>query len=213
MPTLFEQQPEPQAPSEPSAKKASAPVMETTPFTAYAVHPKAVRFETQEETEEVILFLRQHLIHIVPWFFVGGLMALAPTVAFPFAMRFVRLPFDVPVGYIIVGTVFWYVVTFGFVLTKFIHWFYNIFIVTNERIIDIDFINLLYKEFSEAQLARVQDISYRTSGILATMFNYGNVLIQTAGEQPNFVFESVPHPEDVVDVISDLSRGVPHKGE
>jgi hypothetical protein len=209
MPTLFEQPTAP--PARPETLKQKVPhVSRTSAFTSYALRPKDIRFETQEETEEVILFLRQHIILLLPWFFVGGLMALAPTVVFPFALRFLKLPIAIPFGYIVVGTVFWYLLTFGFVLMKFIHWFFNIFIVTNERIIDIDFINLLYKEFSEARLERVQDISYRTTGVLATMVNYGNVMIQTAGEQPNFVFESVPHPDAVVEVISDLAH--PAKG-
>ena len=106
----------------------------------------------------------------------------------------------------VVGTVFWYVLTFGFILSKLLFWFFNIFIVTNERIVDIDFVNLLHKNISETQLERVQDISYKTSGILATMFNFGDVTIQTAGEMPNFIFERVPKPSEVVDIISDYAK-------
>jgi DNA integrity scanning protein DisA with diadenylate cyclase activity len=73
-------------------------------------------------------------------------------------------------------------------------------------VVDIDFIHLLYKEFSEARLNKIQDITYKTGGILATLFNYGNVLIQTAGELPNFEFELVPHPDQVVQIIGEIAE-------
>jgi hypothetical protein len=83
--------------------------------------------------------------------------------------------------------------------------------VTNERVIDIDFMFLLYKHFSEAELAKIQDISFTTSGITATVFNYGNVLVETAGELPNIEFEMVPHPQKIVETIRTLAENV--KGE
>jgi len=175
-------------------------------FTAFAKHPKALRFETQEKEEVVILFLRQHLITLIPWLLLGAGMVFVPTVAFPLIIKLFSTISVIPVGYVIVGTVFWYVITFGFILSKFLFWFFNIFIVTNERIVDIDFINLLYKDIAETQLERVQDISYQTRGILATMFNFGDVTIQTAGEVPNFAFECVPKPSEVVDIISDTAK-------
>ncbi len=175
-------------------------------LTAFAKTPKHLRFETQEKQEIIVLFLRQHLIVLIPWLILGVILFFMPTILFPLVYRFLSKSWTIPTGYVIVGTIFWYVLTFGFVLSKFLFWFFNIFIVTNERIVDIDFINLLHKDISETQLERVQDISYKTSGILATMFNFGDVTIQTAGEVPNFIFERVPKPSEVVDVISDGAK-------
>jgi len=211
MPTIFQQQPDPELTAKPEHPSVSMPTRMGV-FAAYALHPGGVRFETQEDKEEVILFLRQHIVLLLPTVVVGLLMALAPTIVFPLLMRIVRSPIEIPWGYITVGTVFWYVLTFGIVLSRFIHWFFNIFIVTDHRIIDIDFINLLYKEFSETKLSRIQDISYNTKGIFATMWNYGDVMIQTAGEQSNFEFESVPRPAAVVDVVSDLIATIKEEG-
>lgn len=174
------------------------------PFTSFAVNPKGLRFETQEEEETVILFLRQHVIVNVPWILITILLVIAPTVIFPKLFEVLRLNFSLPSGYFLVGTMFWYLATFGFALSSFIGWFFNIYIVTNERIVDIDFYYLLYKDFSEAELTKVQDISYTTGGVLAAIFNYGNVNVQTAGENPNLGFESVPYPERVVETIRAL---------
>ncbi len=174
------------------------------PLTAFAEHPDGVKFETQEAKEEVVLFLRQHFIVNVPWIFFTIVLLIAPTVIFPALVQALRLNFTVPTGYIVVATMFWYLATFGFALASFIGWFFNIYIVTDDRIVDIDFFYLLYKQFSEADLTKIQDISYTSGGIFATVFNYGNVAIQTAGEMPNLEFISVPSPEKVVATIRSL---------
>ena len=204
MPVLFEETHN--SPKIPSQKKRGEESSSASLMT-YAFHPKGIKFETQTEEEEIILFLRQHIIVLVPQIFFLVFLMFSPVVLFPFMIRFFSSSlFSVPSGYIVVGTVFWYIVTFGYGLTQFLHWFFNIFIVSNKRVIDIEFVNLLYKEFSEAQIERIQDISYHSHGIMATFFNYGDVTIQTAGEQENFIFESVPRPSEVVKVISGLLK-------
>lgn len=218
MPTLF------QAPSKNLTKKSVKPGVITrqpkkaevrsvmTPLTSFAVNPTGVQFETQQADEHVILFLRQHLIINVPWVIIAILLLIAPTILFPMILVNLKLPFVIPIAYIIVLTLFWYLATVGFILMSFLRWFFNIYIVTNERVVDIDFIHLLYKEFSEARLEKVQDLSYKTGGIFAAFFNFGDVAIQTAGELPNFEFDAVPRPERVIATISELVENVKEGG-
>jgi uncharacterized membrane protein YdbT with pleckstrin-like domain len=176
------------------------------PLAAYAEHPLDVRFETQEEKETVELFLRQHPIVNVTWIILVGIMIFSPTILFPIILS--QFPNVFPARYVLVFTLFWYIATFGFTLTNLLRWFFNIYIVTNERVVDIDFKYLLYKHFSEAELSKIQDISFTTSGIMATIFNYGNVLVETAGEQPDIEFEMIPHPQKVVETIRSLADKV-----
>jgi len=181
-------------------------ITKTNIFTSFATWPPDLRFENQEENETVILFLRQHLITLVPVLVLEVLLFLGPMVLFPIFFKMLSTTINIPIGYTIIGIIFWYTASFGILLAKFLYWFFNIFIVTNERIVDIDFINLLYKDVAEARLSRVQDISYNQRGIFATIFDYGDVTIQTAGELPNFSFEIVPKPSEVVDIISDAAK-------
>lgn len=186
------------------------PVM--TPLTSFSVNPKGVRFETQKDDETIVLFLRQHIIVNIPWLIIAAVLLVTPTVFFPLVLTNIQLPFAIPLGYIIVGTLFWYLITVGFILMNFLRWFFNIYIVTNERVVDIDFIHLLYKEFSEARLEKVQDLSYKSGGFFAAFFNFGDVSIQTAGELPNFEFDAVPRPESVVKTLSELIEQVKEGG-
>lgn len=173
-------------------------------FTAYAENPAGVTFETQQEQEQVVIFMRQHFIVNVPWIFATLLLFIAPFTIVPFFFLLVPLPFTLPMSYKIIGMLFWFLGTFGYALLNFLHWYYNIYIVTTERIIDIDFIQLMYKKFSEAKLDRIEDVTYTSSGFAAAVFNYGDVMIQTAGEAREFLFESIPKPASVVRTIEAL---------
>lgn len=214
MPTLYVSPTTP-----PPSKTTVKPPPKTTSFvaanepstpmkmlTAFAVNPSGLRFETQEEQEVVILFLRQNIIVNIPWILITLLLLVAPTLIFPKLFSLLSLNFALPTSYFLVGTMFWYVATFGFALASFIGWYFNIYIVTNERVVDIDFLYLLYKKFSEAELVKIQDISYTSGGLLETLFNYGNVTIETAGEAPNIIFELIPYPERVVETIRALTE-------
>lgn len=200
MPTVFEAKEE-KAKIKPSLPKHHDRM---TLFTAYAENPEGVRFETQHDEEQVIIFMRQHFVVNVPWIGATILLVIAPFVIIPFVLTFVSFPIVIPPAYSLVGLLFWYLATMGYVLMNFIHWYYNIYIVTTERIIDIDFIQLLYKKFSEARLQNVEDVTYTMVGFFATVFNYGNVNIQTAAEQEQFEFTAIPKPASVIQTISKL---------
>lgn len=204
MPTLFRQVEE--SPSSSRSLPTSDVKRKTimTPLTSYAVSPDGVRFETQEKEEDVMLFLRQHIIVLFPSVLLVFVLTITPLVLVPLFIHFLKLPFSIPPQYFVVGTAFWYVMTFGVSIMSFLRWYYNIYIVTDKRIVDIDFLHLLYKEFSEARLEKVQDINFRSGGIFAAFFDYGDVFVETAGETPNIEFIAVSKPAKVVETISQL---------
>jgi hypothetical protein len=50
----------------------------------------------------------------------------------------------------------------------------------------------------------VQDVSFAQVGAIRTFFDYGDVLVQTAGTLDNFIFESAPQPSNIVHITEDL---------
>ena len=130
---------------------------------------------------------------------VGVLMLLAPVIltVFPF------LSF-LPARFQFVAVLGWYMVSFAFVLEKFVVWYYDIFIITNERVLDIDFYNLIYKEVTDASLDKIQDVTYSVGGVGRAIFNYGDVLIQTAAELENLRFQAIPWPDKVAKILQDI---------
>ncbi len=83
-------------------------------------------------------------------------------------------------------------------------YFLDVWIITDRRIIDIRQNGFFSRSISEMHLSRVQDISSETHGFFPTVFRYGNVVIQTAGEQTKLFFEEVNHPEHIRDMLMKL---------
>lgn len=80
-------------------------------------------------------------------------------------------------------------------------WFFDICIVTNQRIVDIDQQGFFHQKVSEASLGKIQDVVYEIKGFLQTIFNIGNVTIYTSGSEAGFTFENVLHPQSIHQAI------------
>lgn len=171
----------------------------TNPLAAFVVNPANIRFETQERRERIILLLRRHWVTNLPWMFLTVLMVLAP-----FFLRFFPILGFLPLRYQAMAVVLWYLFTLAFVFESFLSWYFNVNIVTDERIIDLDFYSLIYKEVSHCKIDQIQDVTFKMGGIFRTIFNFGDVLIQTAAEVPVFEFDSVPSPALVCQKLNDL---------
>jgi uncharacterized membrane protein YdbT with pleckstrin-like domain len=70
----------------------------------------------------------------------------------------------------------------------------NVIFVTSEKIAQILYINLFNKKISQLSIGDVQDVTVTQKGILAHIFNYGTLVIETAGEQQNYNFSYIPEP-------------------
>jgi len=143
--------------------------------------------------------LRRHPITNVAWMLIVVLMIFAPLVLSIFPL----LSF-LPGNFQFIAVLVWYLITMAFILENFLTWFFNVNIITDERIIDIDFHNLIYKEVSDCKIDKIQDVTYKMGGVTRTIFNYGDVYIQTAAEVPAFEFLAVPKPNKVARVLQDL---------
>ena len=168
-------------------------------FSSFNLYPEGIGFETKDDNEKIILMLRQHPIVNVKWITVTLLLLTGPTI-----LSLLGVFSLLPVGFPLVITLSWYLVTSAYAIEGFLNWYFNVFFVTTDGIIDVDFFNLLDKRVSEADLDKIQDVSYTTNGVLGTMLNYGDVQVQTAAEITEFKFESVPSPEKVAKILDDL---------
>ena len=170
-----------------------------TPLSAFLYRPKSTDFETRDAQEKIILLLRQHPITNVGWIVISTLMFFAPSV-----LDFFPILSFMPDRFQFVAILGWYLITIAFTLEKFLSWFFNVNIITDERIIDIDFHSLIYKEVTEAKVDNIQDQTFKMGGAVRTIFNYGDVYVQTASEVPNLEFLAVPKPALVIRILQEL---------
>jgi len=172
------------------------------PLAALSYMPDNVQFETQEDDEDIILLLRRHPVTNVGWIVLASLMILAPLL-----LRFFPILDFLPSRFQIVAVLIWYLITLAFIIEQFFDWFFNVYIVTNKRVIDVDFVNLIYKQVSDANLERIEDVTFKMGGVVRTIFNYGDLYIQTAAEIPNFEFEAIPNPSRVEKILQEVREG------
>jgi uncharacterized membrane protein YdbT with pleckstrin-like domain len=80
----------------------------------------------------------------------------------------------------------------------------DVWYITNKRIIDVQQEGFFSRKVAEQYLNRIQDVTSETVGILPTIFKYGNVRVQTAGEHEQFLFGDVSEPDQVRQMIMEL---------
>ncbi len=179
-------------------------------FTSYCELPPNVTFENQENNERILLFLRRSFITNLSWIFFSIILLILPFAIMVFYPSFLSL---LPSPYIIMITLFYFLALGTYFFVNFITWYFKIVLITDQRIVDIDFEDLVYKNIAETKMDLVQDVSYTETGVIRTIFDYGDILVQTAGTIDNFDLHAIPLPERVENILEDLigkGRGVPN---
>jgi len=168
-----------------------------------------INFPGQESDEQIFIYIRRYPVAFLPaavlTLLVTGL-GLAVIALLGIGTLFSQSEL------ILIGSAFLlFMMLFG--LIEFIDFYFDLHIVTDRRLVDIDQHRLFNRTVSELLLDDIQDVKAKSKGILATFFDFGDVMIQTAGTQANFEFTDVHHPNEVAAIIIDLSdqtqRGVP----
>lgn len=174
-------------------------------FSALIEQPNDVQFESQQNDEKLHFLLRRHPITNLGWIIAAIIFAVLPIIA----MLLVENNFDNPFAYVpakyqLVFIILWYLVTMLYTFESFIVWYFNVYIITDKRLIDVDFKGLWGKRISEALLDSVEDVSYETHQFWHILFDYGDIFMQTAAEKTEFEFHSIPKPGIVHDKLTDL---------
>lgn len=172
---------------------------------SFCEKPDGVSFQNQEEDEKILLFLRRHFITNVPWIFIALILIAIPPFFLTLNSQLSIFNLSaLPARFTTIFTVFYYLIILNYIFISFITWFYNISLVTQKRIVDIDFSDLVYHDVAITKLSLIEDVNYTQSGFIRSFFNYGDVFVQTAGEKTHFDFLATPKPGKVVDIIQNL---------
>ena len=170
-------------------------------FSSFCAFPPEVSFNGQDESENIILMVRKHPITFLPQILLSLVLLFSPF----FLLSIFKNVLDNGSFSLWLGSsILFFLIAITIAVDSFFKWYYTVNIITDEKIIDVNFDNILFHSFAEAQLERIEDVSHKPIGIFSSIFDYGNVYIQTAGTKPEFVFDSVPRPRDVQDTLFDL---------
>lgn len=170
-------------------------------FSDFLVNPKILTFAEQEKDEIIYLAARPHFISNISWIATSVFMLFIPLI-----LRYFNFLNFLPLRYRLSAIFFWYLVTFMFAFEEFLSWYFDFYLITNKRIVDVDFLNLLNKHFAQTDISMIQDVSCTVKGFLGTFFNFGDLLIQTASEINQINFEKIPNPSKVIKLIKEIQE-------
>ncbi len=162
-------------------------------------------FPGQHKGEEVELVFRKHLSVVRKQLVVALLVVVltaTPTLFWPLETW--------PLW-------FWLVGIFLAALYFFYHWvgwYYSIYIVTNERIIEIQQKWLFNRRVNEFGLDKVQNVNYHIQGLEAMLFRFGDITVQTyVGD---LVMAAIHKPvkthQEIVEVVRRFITELDHQG-
>jgi len=159
-----------------------------------------------EPGEHVVKEARKH------WFlFLGELLPFAILIVLPFALPklLVLVPpvasyaaffdYQTVLGRAALGV--WLLIFWTSAWGAFTRYFLNAWILTNMRIVNIKQRRYFSREVSSLFLSRVQDVTTDVTGVLPSLLGIGDIKVQTAGEDVEFVMKGIPRPEQMRDII------------
>lgn len=156
--------------------------------------------------ETMVLFLRRHWIDLFTMLSFSAFL-----VAIPFIIgtglilseaSILEHPVFAPLLLSILGA--YLLITLLITLTEITDYWLDVWIVTNERIINSEQHGLFNRVVSEVYLNQIQDLTSEQKGFLNTFLTFGNVYAQTAAERERFTFKNIDNPDSVKITISDL---------
>ncbi len=158
--------------------------------------------------EKQVFVLRAHLITLLPLLMTAlVLFALPPGL---YAELRVLTPefFDEPARVVVLLLIIsaFFLAGWLFLFQSFINYWLDMLIVTDKRILDIDQTGLFSRTVSETRLYRTQDVTAEVTGFWPSLFDYGDLFLQTAGEAERFHFKNIPHPNHVAKLILDFAE-------
>ena len=160
-------------------------------------------FDDQFDDEDVLYVFHKHpivmrkgLIVSAACLLVGPLYTLVltylhadnpPSVAFFFV--------SLAVSFVLAALVF---------LPWWITWHFSVFIVTNQRLIQVTQKGLFHRSVVDMSLSQIQMVNYEIAGLEQTLLGFGTIILQTY--VGNLVIHEVHHPEKMQKKILEILR-------
>lgn len=110
-------------------------------------------------------------------------------------------PFELDPTLIVLFGSLYYLYLALFQLYAFFDHYLDLWTITSSELIHSEQRSLFQRTHAKQELVRIQDVEVQIRGILPTLFNYGNISIQTAGTQERVTFEKVGRPHAIADTI------------
>lgn len=164
---------------------------------------KPKNFDTQFDDEEVLHVFRKHPIVMRKGLVIGSVAWLIGPI-YTLILVYTRKNNPPSMAFfglsLLISVIFGLLILFPF----WINWFYSVFIVTDQRLIQITQKGLFHKTVIDLALGQIQMVNYQVAGLQETLLGYGTIMIQTyVGD---LVIHDVHHPAKIQKVILNILK-------
>ena len=158
-----------------------------------------------DQNEKIILKVRKHWFMLLP-----AIFFLIFAVVLPFLVLGIitLIPADLPLdriaehrSLIIFLYMLWVLMSWIIFAFQWTDYYLDVWYITTKRVVDIDQKGVFYREVSSLQYDKIQDITIDVRGLFATLLEYGDIHIETAGENRKILIRNASHPEEVKNII------------
>lgn len=140
-------------------------------------------FEDQFDDEEVLYVFRKHPVVMrkgLIYGMLGLLIGVIPSLFIPsYTVYFLGLAAGVVIGFLIF-------------LPSWIAWWFSVFIVTDQRLIQITQKGLFHRSVIDMSLGQIQMVNYEVAGLQETLLGFGTIMMQTM--VGDLVIHDIHHP-------------------
>ncbi len=160
-----------------------------------------------EPGEQILHEIRRTKIGLVPLIASGVIVFFGVLTAVYLMARFRdSLAESVPVGLAILGVIGLVILVALLLVVMISVYLGNRLQITNERIIDVTKRSLFNQDISQINLNQIQEVTVKQRNILESLFNFGTLVIETAGEQNNFTFKLAKGPHLAAKIVNDAQE-------
>lgn len=156
--------------------------------------------------EEIKIILKRHWIVFLLLFFFF-LIWISISIWIYYILKFSIISY-------IFNIIFW----LSFSLFLYIEWInheLDMFIITNNRIISVEQISFLNRNVTECNLWQVQEVNSRTRWVLANLFNYWSLSIQTAWNVTTMMMDYCPNSmqqaRKILNIVDEFWENMPDR--
>ncbi len=159
------------------------------------------QFPGQYEGETVKLVFNQHPLVMRKALIVGLLAIVLGVLPLDFPQVYAS---DAISGFFLKFALGVPLMVFAYWFWRWVGWHYSVYIVTDERLMEIKQKGFFEREVGEWQLDGVQNVNYRVGGFQAVIFGYGDITLKTyIGD---LVIPTVHHPVKIYEKLQVLVR-------
>jgi hypothetical protein len=169
-----------------------------------------MKLKNMREGEVIVLVVRKHWFVLFREVLGIIILFLIPFIFFPFFITLVTQGAELPsvspaIGFFFAS--FWTLILWNVLFARWTDYYYDVWIVTSQRVIDIEQRGLFHRDVATLfNLNLVQDVTTVLTGFFGNILGFGKLQVQTAATRDEFIMYDIANPVQVEHQIREAQR-------